>query len=93
MTELRIGVVGDYNPRSPYHLSTTAAIEHAAAALGVEVNVDWIPTPRLDADDFVDVLSPLAGIFAAPGSPDRSFEGALRAIRFARERGRPFLGT
>jgi len=28
-----------------------------------------------------------------PGSPYASIDGALRAIRFAREHGRPFLGT
>ena len=28
-----------------------------------------------------------------PGSPYRDIDGALRAIRFAREQGRPFLGT
>ena len=33
------------------------------------------------------------GLWCVPASPYRSTEGALRAIRFAREQGRPFLGT
>src|SRR5205809_607084 len=33
------------------------------------------------------------GIWCVPGSPYRSMDGALRANRFARENGRPFLGT
>jgi len=33
------------------------------------------------------------GIWCVPGSPYASMDGALNAIRFAREHGRPFLGT
>src|SRR5690606_14919504 len=32
-------------------------------------------------------------LWCVPGSPYRSMDGALRAIRAARESGRPFLGT
>lgn len=33
------------------------------------------------------------GFWCVPGSPYRDTDGALRAIRFAREQRRPFLGT
>ena len=33
------------------------------------------------------------GLWCVPASPYRSMEGALLAIQFAREHGRPFLGT
>lgn len=38
-------------------------------------------------------LDSYAGFWCVPASPYRSMEGALRVIRFAREQGRPFLGT
>src|SRR5204862_344720 len=38
-------------------------------------------------------LSPFDAIWCVPNSPYASMEGALCAIRFARESGRPFLGT
>jgi CTP synthase (UTP-ammonia lyase) len=89
----RIGVIADYDPRSPYHPATTAAIEHAAAALGLEAVVEWIPTPRLTEPDADRLLAGFDALLAGPGSPYRSFDGALRGIRFARERGKPFAGT
>jgi len=33
------------------------------------------------------------GLFISPGSPYVSMEGALEAIRYARERGVPLVGT
>jgi CTP synthase (UTP-ammonia lyase) len=38
-------------------------------------------------------LAAFDGLWAAPGSPYRSLEGALAGVRFARERGVPFFGT
>jgi len=38
-------------------------------------------------------LESFAGFFVAPGSPYRSIDGALHAIRHAREHARPLLGT
>jgi CTP synthase (UTP-ammonia lyase) len=93
MNAPRIGVIGDYNPRLPYHPATTAAIEHAAAALGLDAAIEWLPTPRLTEPDAGELLQGFDALIASPGSPYRSFEGALLGIRFARERGKPFVGT
>lgn len=38
-------------------------------------------------------LAVFDGVWIAPGSPYRSMEGALGAIRYARERGVPLVGT
>ena len=47
----------------------------------------WVPTDEVDAMDAFD------GIWVLPGSPYRSEAGAISAVRTARERGIPFLGT
>jgi CTP synthase (UTP-ammonia lyase) len=95
-------IVGDFNPRSYSHTATNQALDHAAEALGVGVEATWVPTASLDgvaAEGALDgvaaegVLGGYDGIWLSPGSPYRSFEGALAAVRFARERGLPFLGT
>lgn len=86
---LRIAVVGDYNPEFVSHPATTKALQLAAESLGLSVEVDWIPTPEVDEQR----LTNYDAQWASSGSPYRSFEGALRAIRFARERGKPFVGT
>jgi CTP synthase (UTP-ammonia lyase) len=90
---IRIGVVGDFHPASPSHPPTTVALSHAAAALGLEVESCWQPTPELDAAGAERLLEGFSGLWIASGSPYRSLAGALRAIRFARERGRPLVAT
>ena len=86
---LRIAVVGDYNPEFVSHPATTRALHLAAESVGMSVGVDWIATPDVDEEK----LAHYNAQWASSGSPYRSFEGALRAIRFARERGKPFVGT
>jgi CTP synthase (UTP-ammonia lyase) len=88
-----IGIIGDFNPEYVSHTATNAAIDHAASALGVVADVQWLPTPALGGPDTAATLERFDGLWASPGSPYRSMEGALTAIRFARERDRPFIGT
>jgi CTP synthase (UTP-ammonia lyase) len=49
-----------------------------------------LPTEEIVAATRVACFS---GLWCVPGSPYRSMEGALLAIRHARESGVPFLGT
>jgi CTP synthase (UTP-ammonia lyase) len=50
----------------------------------------WLETDGLPAPDEIRRLN---GIWCVPGSPYRSMDGALAAIRLAREVGITFLGT
>jgi CTP synthase (UTP-ammonia lyase) len=84
-----IGIVGDFDASRPTHVATEAGLSHAATALGVDVEASWLPTHAL----LEMPLESFAGFLIAPGSPYRSVDGALRAIRYARERARPLLGT
>ena len=84
---VRICLVGDYDPKVTAHQAIPQAL--ALAAGGNPVEPVWLGTERaLDAD-----LEPYGSFWCVPASPYRSMEGALRVIRFARERGKPFLGT
>jgi CTP synthase (UTP-ammonia lyase) len=86
----RIGLVGDYDEAVPAHRAIPIALRLAGDEAGTPVEFDWIPT-----DEIVDTsrLSEFNGLWCVPASPYRSMEGALIAIRFARETRRPFLGT
>lgn len=87
MTAIRIGLIGDYSPGVLAHQAIPKAL--ALAADGAALHPIWLDTESaLDAD-----LEPYAGFWCVPASPYRSMEGALRAIRFARENNRPYLGT
>jgi len=52
-----------------------------------------VPTEGLVAADAVRRLESFDGFWIAPGSPYRSLDGALRAIRWARERDWPLVAT
>jgi CTP synthase (UTP-ammonia lyase) len=81
-----IAVVGDWNPANRTHLATNAALDHAGATY------EWVSTEVCNGDA-AERLGAYAGIFVAPASPYRSMEGALEAIRIARERDVPLVGT
>jgi CTP synthase (UTP-ammonia lyase) len=84
---VRICLIGDYDPQVTAHQAIPKAL--ALAANDNAVQPAWLGTENaLEAD-----LNAYAGFWCVPASPYRSMEGALRVIRFARETGRPFLGT
>ena len=93
MERVRIGIIGDFRPANPTHASTNDALRHAAAALELEPAIDWLPTPILAEPSADRLLESYDALVAAPGSPYASMSGALAGIRFARERGKPFVGT
>lgn len=88
-----LAIVGDFIPNNESHRATNAAIDHCSAALGLPVEYRWIGTEEVAAQGGLDRLRGAGGFWIAPASPYRSMEGALSAIRSARERGIPLLGT
>ena len=81
-----VGVVGDFDAGNVTHRMTDAALEH----LGLRCT--WVPTGAV-GDDPAATLEGYEGLWIAPASPYRSMDGALAAIRHARERGVPLVGT
>jgi len=90
---IRIGIVADYDPRNKYHVATEQSVAHAAEALGIKAESLWLDTDSLDNASAEARLAECDAIWCGTSSPYRSMEGALRAIRFAREKGCPFVGT
>jgi CTP synthase (UTP-ammonia lyase) len=92
MDGVRIGIIGDYDEEYAMHRATNAALEGSGRGLEIGLDYEWIATDSVAPGD----ASPVAvfdGLWAAPGGPYRSLDGALWGIRFARERGIPFVGT
>jgi CTP synthase (UTP-ammonia lyase) len=88
---LAIAVIGDFDSTFLPHTATNEALEHSARRLGVEVEVEWVPTASLEAD--LALVEAADALWCAPGSPYRSLAGALEALRFGREAAMPALGT
>jgi CTP synthase (UTP-ammonia lyase) len=87
---LLVGLVGDHDPSVTAHRAIPIALARAAESLGVELRHDWVGTETVTSPVLV---SHFDGLWCVPGSPYRSMEGALIAIRHAREQNIPFLGT
>jgi CTP synthase (UTP-ammonia lyase) len=88
---IRIGLIGDRSESVRAHAAIPRALEIAGAP-SFSVEARWLPTPALERDVSGQVAG-VDGLWCVPGSPYASMEGALNAIRLARESGRPFLGT
>ncbi len=87
---LQIGLIGDYDPGVPAHQAIPRAFDLVSAKWGIVIQHHWIPTPEIS--DYLR-LDGMDGLWCVPASPYQSMEGALLGIRFARETGKPFLGT
>lgn len=88
---INIALIGDYNEAVIAHRAIPLALTAAAQSIGVAVHADWVHTSTIG--DAKQLLATYAGIWCVPGSPYSNTNGALAAIRYARQSGRPFLGT
>ena len=91
MKSISIALIGDYNKDIVAHTAIPRALEYASSTLNIKITWSWIETKTID--NGAKNLSEFSAIWVVPGSPYINIDGALAAIRFARETGRPFLGT
>jgi len=87
----RIALVGDFNPSITAHRAIPVALEMAATHWGIAIAPEWVATGEIR--DAARDLAGFDGVWCVPGSPYANMQGALDAIRFARERHIPLLGT
>lgn len=85
-----VGLIGDYNEAVPAHQAIPLALQRAADSFGIELAFEWVPTNEINS---ASRISSFGGIWCVPASPYRNTDGALLAIRHAREIKIPFLGT
>ena len=90
MRALSIGLIGDLNEAVTAHRAIPVALRLAGEQLDRAVEFDWLAT---DAMPDASGLARFDALWCVPASPYRDMDEALRAIRFARERRVPFLGT
>ena len=82
-----VGIVGDFDPGAPTHRATNQVLADAGLSFA------WVPTGTVLPGPPAECLAAYAGLLIAPASPYRDMDGALAAIRFARERGVPLVAT
>ena len=91
MRSLAVNLLIDLPPDHPYHVASVAALHHAAAHVGVDVDVRVIPTRAIGNPD--RFATPGSAVFVGPGSPYDDQDAVHEAVRMARERGVPLVGT
>ncbi len=88
-----IAVIGERDLAKKAHEGIEASLEFIRAEREPRLRYSWVGTAQINAGSVAGVFAGATGLWCAPGSPYESTEGALRAIRHARETGRAFLGT
>lgn len=86
----KIAIVGEFQPQNKTHQLLNLSLDwlnHRG-----EFTYEWLDTDRVEMEGKA-LLRGYSGIWSAPGSPFKSLEGALEAIRVARANNIPHLGT
>lgn len=85
----RIALVGDRSANVRAHARIPVLLDALLRRDGIALDAYWIATPEAETAD----LGKFDAIWVAPGGPYESADGAMAAVRTARERRIPFLGT
>jgi CTP synthase (UTP-ammonia lyase) len=91
MSRRAIALVGEFSEKHTAHRAIPAALGLAREEAGADVGWEWVPTRAIG--DARRSLAGFSGLWLVPASPYEDMQGALDAVRWAREAGRPFLGT
>ena len=89
-----IAMVGKYVALQDAYMSVTEALRHGGIANDTAINIKWVNAEEIEPAkvDMDEVFSGVDGILVPGGFGDRGIEGKIKAIRYARENGIPFLG-
>ncbi len=90
--EISIAVVGKYAEHKDAYKSIYESLDHAGVHHAAQVRVGRIHSEEIEREGPERLLSGYHGLLVPGGFGERGIEGKVDAIRFARERGIPFLG-
>lgn len=91
--EITIALVGKYISLHDAYISVVEALKHGGIASHATVNIRWINSEDVTAENADSLLSDVDGILVPGGFGDRGIEGKIEAIRYAREHQIPFLAS
>jgi len=87
-----IGVVGKYVELQDAYKSISEALFHAATYACHKLNLIYIHSEKLDAENVGEKLSGLDGVVIAPGFGQRGIEGKFVELKWCRENDVPTFG-
>ena len=89
---VNVALVGKYVELHDAYMSVREALNHAALALGIEVEMSWVHSAELEKARGWDAVRKADGIIVPGGFGGRGIEGKIQAARYARENQVPYLG-
>lgn len=91
-SEVNIGLIGKYVELKDSYKSISESLIHGGVSNKVKVNVKWIHSEKITAENAAEELKGLDGILVAPGFGSRGISGKIETVHYAREAKIPFLG-
>lgn len=89
---IKIGIIGDYDASRPSQVKTGESLVHASNELSLDLDLEWLPTTTPGHQAITDKLVDKDAVWAGPGDYEIP-ETAILAIKYCRERKKPFVGT
>ena len=89
---VNIALVGKYVELHDAYLSVAEALRHAGYYHNSKVNINWIDSENITAENCGDVFKDIDGIIVPGGFGSRGIEGMILAAKYARENGLPYFG-
>jgi CTP synthase len=89
--EVTIALVGKYIDLRDSYISLTEALKHAGIRCRTRINIRYIESQQLETGGTA-CLADVDAILVPGGFGDRGVEGKIKAVRYARENGIPYLG-
>jgi CTP synthase len=91
-TRVRVAVVGKYVDLTDSYKSLNEALAHGGIANECKVELDFIDSEKIEADNLPDALTRADAVLVPMGFGPRGTEGKIAAVRYAREERVPFFG-
>jgi CTP synthase len=90
--EVKIAFIGKYLDLKESYKSLIEALIHSGANTNTKIDIKWVDSEKLNAENAEEILDDVAGVLVAGGFGHRGVEGKLESIRYARENKVPYLG-
>ncbi len=90
---VRVAIAGKYVKMPDAYLSLLEALRHGGLKNRAAVEIAWVDVEKLKAeDDLAEAFAGVDAILVPGGFGVRGIEGKIKAARYAREKGIPYLG-
>lgn len=87
-----ISLVGKYVSLHDAYISIVEALKHGGIANYTNVNINWVDSAEVTAENVSELLGNSDGILVPGGFGERGVEGKILACQYARENDIPYFG-